>query len=333
MNLSATETIINEYIKITDNFRKKDIHEIRKEIEKGLRAKKKYIDSKFFYDQTGSQLFEQITALPEYYPTRSEKSILKTMNIDFIGNISELNVVEIGSGDHSKISLFLNNLLSNNHLKVNYIPLDISKTAIKASAENLLKQFPEISIEGIVADFMKQLRCIPKHKHRLFLFLGSTIGNFTPEQADVFLQNLSQVMQPGEYLLLGYDTVKSKEILEKAYNDTAGITARFNKNCLSVLNNLAETNFRIQDFDHIAFFNENENRIEMHLKARRALVIKSPYFSEILTIDKGEQIHTENSYKYTEPVIKAMLKKNKFTHRKTFAHDNDMFHAALIKKT
>jgi len=275
------------------------IHELRKEIIAGLRSKQKNIPSKLFYDKTGSELFEKITHLKEYYPSRTEKSILK----DAAGQLSEglqnVDIVELGSGDNSKISILLNAIDEKYRNSIRYVPVDISQTAIEESAQKISKQFPGVQIHGIIADFMSRFELIPNCTNRLICFFGSTIGNFNRKQASEFLLNLSKNMQLEDKFLIGFDMVKDKIILEAAYNDDKNVTAEFNKNILIVVNNILYTDFNTNDFEHSAFYNEEKFRIEMHLKALKDIQINSQYFHEKIVIKQGETIHTENSHKYS----------------------------------
>lgn len=308
------------------------ISQLRKEIFDGLSAQNKYLAAKFFYNKTGSQLFEQITSLPEYYPTRTEKSILQNLDIDFLDSLNKLNIIELGSGDHSKISLLISKVLSQGGNSLNYIPLDISESAIRQSASHLLRLFPELSIRGIVADFVRQLDGIPAAENRLFCFLGGTIGNFTPGQIDIFMTRLARIMKSGEYLLLGYDTIKNEHILRKAYNDAQGVTARFNLNILEVVNNLVGTNFDTEHFAHYAFYNRQNHRIEMHLKALRNLRIKVEYLNDEIELAENELIHTENSYKFNSDMINTIAENAGMTLEKIHADKNNFFNIALIRR-
>jgi len=268
------------------------------EIFNGLNTKQKCISSKYFYNTLGSELFESITSLKEYYPTRTEKkiisSIVKELDIDY----RNLTIVELGSGDASKIALFLDQIPTEVLKTINYFPIDISLSAIEKSSNELIEKFELNSVTGVVIDFMNQLDMIPKEGRRLFCFFGSTIGNFKTEEANQFIENLSNTMQKGDSLLLGMDMVKDSSVMEKAYNDIEGVTAKFNLNILTVVNNLIGANFKKTDFEHIAFFNTKFNRIEMHLRANKNIVVKLQYGHEI-TLKKGETIHTENSHKFT----------------------------------
>lgn len=332
MNFNKTVTIKSNNIHIENFLPDIGIEQVRKEIFEGLQCKNKYISSKFFYDETGSDLFEQITHLPEYYPTRTEKKILKNLQLNFLSSYKTLNIIEIGSGDPSKISLLLNKIPKNNHSGLNYIPVDISASAIAYSGKKLLDLFPQITINGIVADFMKQLNYIPQKSNRMFYFLGSTIGNFTRKDADKFMLNISEILKQGEYFLVGFDNIKDVQTLEKAYNDEQGITAKFNLNILKVINRIAETNFNISDFVHISFYNKQKNRIEMHLEAVKEVTVKSKYLANDLIIKKGERIHTENSHKFDKEIINHIANNANFQVETIFTDENNWFSVALLKK-
>jgi L-histidine N-alpha-methyltransferase len=276
----------------------------------GLQETPKRISSIFFYDDRGSQLFEQITALPEYYPTRTEKRLLKTFAQTVSPTLQEVDIVELGSGDCSKVSLILDGVDPERLASVRYLPVDVSEFAIRQAADELAAGYPPLAIHGLVADFLTQLHCIPVGRRRLFCLLGSTIGNLSVRQRRAFLRSLGQIMQPGDEFLLGIDLVKPVEVLERAYNDEAGVTAEFNRNILRAINHLADTDFRPEQFDHVAFYNTAHERIEMHLRARADMEIATPHLpGKPLTIRQGETIHTENSHKFTLPQATDMLQR------------------------
>lgn len=287
--------------------------EVYEEIITGLTSRQKYIPPKYFYDKTGSELFEEITRLKEYYPTRTEKRILRNI-MDIIRiDLRELSIVELGSGDPSKISLLFKQIPEDILETINYYPVDICEEEIIRSVDELTCTFSLNSITGIVADFHHQLHVIPKKRCRLFCFFGSTIGNFTTEEAERFLRQLEREMKPGDRLLLGVDVVKDKTIIEKAYNDSKGITARFNLNVLNVVNRILGTDFRSDDFEHLAFYNEKFDRIEMHLKALTDVRVMGRGMTAPICIRKDETIHTENSHKFTFDKIGRFCEWGRFT--------------------
>ncbi len=286
-------------IEVLDYLPALGIGPVRAEILKGLLETPKQIASKYFYDAAGSELFEEITRLKEYYPTRTEKQIIATRLHDLSLDFRNLNIVELGSGDASKISLVLQQVPSRILQTVSYYPVDISRPAIEKAIRNLMQQFPLKRITGVVADFYHQMHVIPAVSNRLFCFFGSTVGNFTPLQVRRFMERLGKIMQKGDGLLLGMDMVKDIAVLEKAYNDDKGITARFNKNILNVVNNLAHTGFCTDDFEHEAFYNPGKKRMEMHLRALKDLAVGFEGYPKKIFFKKGERVHTENSRKFT----------------------------------
>lgn len=298
----------------------------------GLSSSQKKISSIFFYDGKGSHLFEQITTLPEYYLTRTEISLLHTIAEKLKDDIHHIDLVEFGSGDCKKISILLDALSEKSRRSIRYIPFDVSLDAVKKSSEILTDRYPELRIHGIVADFITQLDVIPKDTKKIICFLGSTIGNFSPKQTIRFLSDLRQIMNHDDHLLIGFDRVKQKEVIEQAYNDSQLLTEQFNKNILEVVNKLIDTDFDPFMFDHVAFYNEELSRIEMHLKAQKTHKISSPTFSSPLLIKKDEMIHTENSYKFTKDHIYMLAQKSGLTIDEIVSDENEWFSLVLFSK-
>jgi len=308
------------------------IEKVRDEIIKGLKSSPKYISPKYFYDKKGSELFETITQLDEYYPTRTEKSILSSIVDKLDLDFSNLSIIELGSGDASKISLLFRQISEDQLAEINYHPLDISKSAIEKASEQLAEEFPMISISGIVADFIHQINLVPKTGRRLFCFFGSTIGNLNRNEIKEFIKLVGEEMQQGDSLLLGMDMVKDITVLEKAYNDGKGITAQFNKNILNVINSICGTNFDIESFEHFAFYNKDEHRIEMHLKAMKDMVVLSASGTDKIHIKKGETIHTENSHKFNFDDIKTVGIWSGLDVEKIITDNNKWFSLVYYKK-
>jgi L-histidine Nalpha-methyltransferase len=299
MNFSNNLTVINNQVVFSDFLIHETTEEVIAKLLRGLSSDDKHISSRFFYDSIGSELFEKITLLPEYYPTVTEKSILKEFAPIITKALKNIDIIELGSGDCSKISILLSAFSSEHRESIRYFPVDVSKTAILKSTETLTQQYPEIVIHGIIADFMKHLRLIPVDTNRLICFFGSTLGNLTHEQAIKFLADLKALLKPGDQILLGLDMVKDVEILHKAYNDNKGITAAFNKNILNSINHYLESDFNPESFKHSAYYNSDKARIEMHLHALKDMEVSSPFCKEKIRIKEGESIHTENSHKFT----------------------------------
>ena len=303
-----------------------------RDIVAGLTSARKYISSKFFYDAVGSSLFEEITRLPEYYLTRTEKSILKRIAVKIGSELKDVDIIELGSGDCSKISILLSSMPEGRVSSIRYIPVDVSHAAIEQSASVLADRYPGLTIQGVVADFTKTLKQVPSGRKRVVCFFGSTIGNLSRDQAVRFVANVGKIMNCGDMLLLGADMVKSKDVLEKAYNDAGGVTARFNKNILSVVNTIAKTNFNPSDFEHVSFYNEGMCRVEMHLRAVRHVEIRSPHLGERVIVKRGETIHTENSYKFTIEGIDRLASASGLEIENTFTDHNRWFSVVQFRK-
>lgn len=305
--------------------------EIEKLILDGLNATPKYISSRFFYDDKGSELFEKITYLPEYYPTSLEKNILSNNASDITAGRKKFNIIELGSGDCSKISLLFDAMPPEQIAHTIYFPVDISHSAIKKSAHILFRKYSRLRVNGILADFLKHLKIPSSDSPNLICFFGSTIGNFDKKTAHNLLLKLSDQMKPGDRLLLGLDMVKNQKILEKAYNDSSGITAEFNKNILNAINNITGCNFNPDNFEHIAFFNKDHSRIEMHLKALQPVTVTDKIGRE-WKIKKGEMIHTEDSHKFTIDDIMEMSILAGFTIKGLYSDEHQWFSLVSFEK-
>lgn len=323
MNFTNIETLLQHKVKVKNLLPDIGISQARKEIISGLTKDKPRISSKYFYDETGSVLFEEITHLQEYYPTRTEQQILRNRARELMNRNSSIEIIELGSGDCSKISILLDAVDKTNLKNANYIPVDISKSAIENSVDELSDRFPQLKMNGYVADFIYQLDQIPhSEKSRLICFLGSTIGNFSKSDSQEILQNLSKGLFGGDSLLVGFDLVKPEPVLLAAYNDSLGVTEKFNKNILKVVNGIIESDFDVENFEHRAFFNAAKSRIEMHLIVIEDCVVSSPFFEKTIQFKKGSSIHSENSHKYTFETIRELTKyaglevKNYFTDSK-----------------
>jgi len=267
-----------------------------KEIVSGLRKSKKELPTKLFYDEKGSQLFDEICLLEEYYLTRTEIHIMEE-NIDAIVELIKDSciLIEYGSGNSTKTRCLLDHLPD----LAAYLPVDISKDYLNNSVEALKKSYPHLEINPILADYNQPIQT-PETiglARKLAYFPGSTIGNFTPDQAIEFMQNIARVVGQGGGFLIGVDLIKDTEVLHKAYNDVRGITAEFNLNILTHINELFSATFRIENFKHFAFYNEEANRIEMHLISELDQTVDVG--DETFNFNKGENILTEVSYKYS----------------------------------
>lgn len=332
MNFVNEDIITLNRVSITNLLQEIGPEEVRREIVTGLISGQKSISSKYFYNREGSRLFEEITALEEYYPTRTEAGILKGIAPDLMKKHQGYDIIELGSGDSSKISILFRAAAERQVEMLHYLPLDISQTAIRSSAEGITREFSNVQVEGYAVDFTSQFGLLRRERPVLICFFGSTIGNFNRGASLELLRNIGWQMKKGDVLLLGMDLVKPKEILHAAYNDAKGVTAAFNKNILKSVNELISSDFSTADFDHLAFFNPEKSRIEMHLVARRKLLIQSPYFKYQLSIERGESIHTENSHKYSRNHILEMASSAGLKLKQTHCDDRHWFALTEFQK-
>ncbi|MCP4696966.1 MAG: L-histidine N(alpha)-methyltransferase [Gammaproteobacteria bacterium] len=269
--------------------------DIKKEVLNGLSRQPKSIPPKFFYDRNGSLLFDKITELPEYYPTRTEIDILKEHGDEMATRLGEeCLLLELGSGSSKKIRLLLDALQP-----AAYMPMDISKEHLLHSARTLATDYPDLEIHATCTDYSDDFHLphFPEHIPKAAFFPGSSIGNFEPPNARKLLQRVVRLLGRKGALLIGVDLKKDRERLNAAYNDTQGITADFNLNLLTRINRELGADFKLSCFEHHAFYNEEQGRIEMHLVSNTPQKVKVD--KQSFEFDEGESIHTENSYKYT----------------------------------
>jgi len=303
------------------------------EISYSLNQNSKFINPKFFYDKKGSELFESICLLPEYYPTRTEISILKKLKHALPSYFDEnINLVELGSGASVKTRLILD-IFTKLQPKTEYFPIDISEI-LTESSEQLLKDYDTLHITGIIDTYEGGLEFLKSYddKKNLILFLGSSFGNFTPDDGKLFLEKIFSTMKSDDLFLIGLDLVKDKNILESAYNDSQGVTAKFNLNVLSRINDELDADFDINNFLHYSIYNENAQRIEMNLKSlvSQSVIIGKSNLS--LNLDKGELIHTEYSHKYRISQIKKLLSDVGFEFKNMWLDDEKHFSLTLVSK-
>ena len=271
----------------------------------GLTASPKRLPPKYFYDSAGSALFERITRLPEYYPTRIEIGILRERAQDIAALIpAGAALIEFGSGSSTKTRIILSAAKSLNA----YVPVDISAEFLREQAAALRQEYPAISMLPVAADFSKPFDLPPAvaKMPRAGFFPGSTIGNFEPHEAAAFLRHAGRILGPGASFIVGVDLVKDPHVLQRAYNDAEGVTAQFNLNLLARINRELGAKFDLACFEHHAFFNRERSRIEMHLASLRRQRVK--LLGECIELRAGETIHTENSYKYSIESFGAMAR-------------------------
>ena len=273
------------------------------DVRHGMGLPLKEIPPKYFYDARGSELFEQITMLPEYYPTRCERELLNRHAPEIAALTRAEELVELGSGTASKTRALLYAMAGLGRLR-SYVPFDCSETVVRECIDLLEEAFPGASLHGVVGDFESHLETIPPGRERLTAFLGGTIGNFYPLERSMLLERLAGL---GDWLLIGTDLVKDTALIEAAYNDDAGVTAEFNRNVLHTINRELDANFDPGAFDHVAFFDPENEWIEMRLRARAHQAVTIPGAGLEMDIAKGEDIRTEISAKFTPARIDREL--------------------------
>jgi len=278
----------------------------REDVATGLRRNPKTVPPKYFYDQQGSLLFEEICQQPEYYLTRTEASILVRCAPELIDIVGDCTIVELGSGSSVKTRLLLDEC-QHRRYRTQYIPIDISASMLEATARSLTDQYPRLRVKAVAAEYLTGLAALPATSRRLVLFLGSNLGNFSLVEQDQLFTALARALQTGDFLLIGLDLRKSTSILEPAYNDAAGVTAAFNLNLLQRMNRELRASFDLAQFSHVAFYNSNQNQIEMHLRSDREQDIAIQDLDLQVTFAAGETIHTEISRKFDLDEITAQL--------------------------
>ncbi len=303
------------------------------EISLSLGKTSKSIHPKFFYDKKGSDLFEKICLVPEYYPTRTEISILEKLQNELSSFLDEdFRLVELGSGSSTKTRLILD-FLTSSQKTTEYFPIDISEI-LAESSEELLNDYKNLSITGIIDTYEGGLEFLKTYdeKNNLIIFLGSSFGNFSPIDGYQFLEKVYATMKSGDLFLIGLDLVKDKTILESAYNDLDGVTGKFNLNVLSRINDELDADFDLNNFSHHAIYNEKDQRIEMYLKSlvEQSIIISKSDLE--LKLQKDELIHTEYSHKYRLSQIYDLLDDIGFELKHTWLDDKKYFSLTLVSK-
>jgi L-histidine Nalpha-methyltransferase len=299
----------------------------------GLKQTPKTLPCQYFYDDRGSQLFEQICDLPEYYPTRTEQSILETYAAEIAQLTGSCELVELGSGSSRKTRLLLEAYSQAND-QLQYCPIDVSAGILKTTALELLSQYPKLKLCGLAGTYEQALDQLPpaELKNRMLIFLGSTIGNLNAAECDRFLQRVQQALQPGEFFLLGVDLQKDPAILEAAYNDAQGVTAAFNLNILNHLNWRFQGDFKPEQFSHQAFYNTVEHQIEMHLRSLETQAVALETLDFQTTLQAGETIHTEISRKFHLPTLVKTLEAYAFQPLQVWTDPNNWFGLLLCQR-
>lgn len=292
-----------------------DIHLVRHDVERALRddvyrgltSTPKELPPKWFYDERGSELFDDITRLSEYYPTRREREILEHRCSEIAAVSGADTLVELGSGTSTKTRLLLDALRDGGRLR-RFVPFDCSEATLRAAGETISAAYPGVKVHAVVGDFERHLSLLPHDGgHRLVAFLGGTVGNLAPAERAKFLNELGGGLEPGEHLLLGTDLVKDRGRLVAAYDDAAGVTAEFNRNVLHVINQSLDADFTPERFDHVAVWDDDEEWIEMRLRSRGTQHIVVNDLDLNVRFDDGEDVRTEISAKFRRDRVESEL--------------------------
>ncbi|HSG39609.1 MAG TPA: L-histidine N(alpha)-methyltransferase [Thermoanaerobaculia bacterium] len=304
------------------------------DVRRGLTSTPKFLYPKYFYDELGSRLFEAITALPEYYVTRAEAEILRAHAAEIAGSVpGPVRLVELGSGDGQKTRLLIEALIASQG-PLEYLPIDISESAVQVSSRALLLAYPDLRVNAYVGEYHSAMAEIHRKGsqgvHTLVLFLGSTLGNLDPDERRALLSDIRRLLEPGDALLLGVDLKKPEDVLIPAYDDPLGVTAAFNLNLLARINRELEGGFDVKAFRHRALYNRTAGRIEMHLESREDQTVPVRGLDLEIPFTKGETIFTESSYKFDLGQIAALASWSGFELRRTWKDSAGRFASNLF---
>jgi L-histidine N-alpha-methyltransferase len=310
---------------------------LHRDVRRGLAAEPKWLPPRWFYDARGSELFEQITALPEYYPTRTERELLRRSVREIAQHTRSRTaildtLIELGSGSSEKTRLLLDALTPGGSLR-RFVPLDVSESALRPAMAALTREYPQLAVHGVVADFTQHLKLLPAAHagRRMVAFLGGTIGNLVPDERAAFFTALRETLAAGELLLLGAGLVTDPAVMVAAYDDAAGVTAEFNRNVLHVLNRELGADFEITAFDHVALWDSTHEWIEMRLQSRYAMTVRLPAVGMTVRYAAGEQMRTEISAKFRREGLAAELAAGGFGDHLWWTDPDDRF--ALVLAT
>ncbi len=323
---SATEQVTIE-VHLPDGGALDDLSEDARD---GLSRDLKELPPKYFYDERGSRLFERITEQPEYYPTRAERSILEQQSDEIVAAAKPHSLVELGSGSASKTRCLLDAMRDAGSLE-RYVPVDISAEITRETAERLVREYPGLRVHGVICDFERHLEYLPRDGKRLIAFLGGTIGNFPPDERNSFLSRIAAVMGPDDGLLLGTDLVKDPARLEAAYDDSAGVTAEFNKNVLWVLNRELGADFDPNAFEHRAFYDDDRARIDIRLRSLADQTVTIPALGMEVEFAEGEEMRTEISCKFTRARLEEIYGEAGLEMAEWWTDPDDLFALSLAR--
>jgi L-histidine N-alpha-methyltransferase len=304
---SALDELLENSITIDSYLHEGQERSLADDVLDGLTRPFKELPPKHFYDERGAELFDRICELPEYYPTRTERSILQESAAELASLTGARELVELGSGTASKTRVLLDALHEAGTLEL-YIPVDVTETMVRECAEQLTSEYPGLRVHGVIGDFERHLNRVPEPTGpRLVVFLGGTIGNFPPGSRRRFLREIARLLGPEDHLLMGTDLVKDPHVLTQAYDDSQGVTAEFNRNLLRVLNRELQADFDPEDFEHVALFNHEHEWIEMRLRARRKHTTTVRDLDLSVHFEAGEEMRTEISAKFTRERVESDL--------------------------
>jgi L-histidine N-alpha-methyltransferase len=323
--MAMTQPVIDVHLIPDDGERS-----LHRDARLGLTSSPKWLPPKWFYDPRGSDLFEEITRLPEYYPTRAEAEILAAHAGDIAARSGAQTLVELGSGSSQKTRLLLDALARAGTLR-QYVPLDVSESALRDAVGAIHGDYPTLAIHGVVADFTQHLDRVPGQTPRMVAFLGGTIGNFLPQERADFLGDLHDRLVPGEWLLLGTDLVKDAGVLVAAYDDAAGVTAEFNRNVLAVLNRELDGDFDLGNYQHVAIWDAENEWVEMRLRALHDAKVTLLHLDLDIALRAGEEIRTEISAKFRREGVAGELAKAGFDMDSWWTDPQGRFALALAK--
>ena len=305
--------------------------DIQSELRAGLTSTPRTLPTKYIYDDRGSELFERICELPEYYQTRTERKLLSACAEQVVSLTGAEELVELGSGAATKTRVLLDAMARANQLRF-YVPFDVSEGIVRRVAQELVNEYEGLQVHGVVGDFLAHLEHIPEGGRRLVIILGGTIGNLGPEAAPAFLSSIYDEMASGDFFLLGVQLETDIKRLEAAYNDAEGVTAEFNKNILHVMQGMVGATLNPEIFEHVAIYNRSQHRIEMRLRSMKEQKINMPGLNLSVTLAKGEEILTEISTKYDRPRAESLLNKSGFQLVQWFTDPEQLIGLALAQK-
>ncbi|NIR50216.1 L-histidine N(alpha)-methyltransferase [candidate division KSB1 bacterium] len=333
MELDTLTNLTEERLKVKISRQDKSVESLADDVVAGLSANPKTLPPKYFYDKVGSRIFEEICDLPEYYPTRTELAILENYADDIARQFDEpIRLIELGSGNSFKTRVLIEAFLRRFET-LHYMPIDISKSILVKTANDLLEQYPNLKITAYVSDYHTALHALKNQEMggKLILFLGSNIGNFEPEQALNFLKKTFATMNDDDRLLMGVDLMKDETILKPAYDDAEGVTAKFNQNLLVRLNRELDGDFDLSKFRHKIVFNGEHGRIELHLESTENQTVSLSKIDQQFEFEQGETIHTENSYKYSPEKLTALAESGGFELKTSWFDGNKWFSLNLLR--